>query len=75
MEETRVQFLGGEDSPGEENGYPLQCSCLENSHKQKSLAGYTPQRGAKNQTGLSMQRKKGVENTPLFPLKFQWLSF
>ena len=26
-----VQSLGWEDSSGEENGYPLQCSCLENS--------------------------------------------
>ena len=27
--------------PGEENGYPLQYSCLEN-HGQRSLAGYSP---------------------------------
>ena len=25
-------------SPGEENGYPLQCSCLENPRGQRSLA-------------------------------------
>ena len=31
MQETRVQSLGQEDSPGEGNGYPLQYSCLENS--------------------------------------------
>ena len=31
MQETRVQFLGWEKSPGEENGNPLQYSCLENS--------------------------------------------
>ena len=31
MQETRVQSWGQEDSPGEGNGYPLQCSCLENS--------------------------------------------
>ena len=30
MQETRVQSLGWEDSPGEGNGYPLQYSCLEN---------------------------------------------
>ena len=30
MLETRVQFLGQEDSPGERNGNPLQYSCLEN---------------------------------------------
>ena len=27
MQETQVPFLG---SPGEGNGYPLQCSCQEN---------------------------------------------
>ena len=27
-------------SPGEGNGNPLQCSCLGNSHGQRSLAGY-----------------------------------
>ena len=31
MQETQVQFLGQEDSPGERNGNPLQYSCLENS--------------------------------------------
>ena len=31
MQETEVQSLGLEDSPGEGNGYPLQYSCLENS--------------------------------------------
>ena len=30
MQETWVQFLGQEDSPGEGNGNPLQYSCLEN---------------------------------------------
>ena len=29
---------------GEGIGYPLQYSCLENSHGQKSLAGYSPLR-------------------------------
>ena len=29
-----------ERSPGEGNGYPVQYSCLENSHGQRSLAGY-----------------------------------
>ena len=28
-------------SPGEEHGNPLQYSCLENPHGQKSLAGYS----------------------------------
>ena len=30
MQETRLWSLVGEDSPGEENGNPLQYSCLEN---------------------------------------------
>ena len=30
MQETWVQSLGWEDSPGEGNGNPLQYSCLEN---------------------------------------------
>ena len=28
--------------PGEGNGKPLQYSCLENPHGQRSLAGYSP---------------------------------
>ena len=28
--------------PGEGNGYPLQYSCLENPHGQRSLAAYSP---------------------------------
>ena len=31
MQETQVQSLGGEDSPGEGNENPLQYSCLEKS--------------------------------------------
>ena len=31
MQETQVQSLSWEDSPGEGNGNPLQYSCLENS--------------------------------------------
>ena len=34
-------------------GYPLQYSCLENPHGQRSLAGYTVHRVAKSQTQLS----------------------
>ena len=32
-------------SPGGGHGNPLQWSCLENSHGQKSLAGYSPWNG------------------------------
>ena len=33
---------GSGRSPGGEHDNPLQYSCLENPHGQKSLAGYTP---------------------------------
>ena len=33
---------GLERSPGGEHGNPLQYSCLENPHGQRSLAGYSP---------------------------------
>ena len=39
-------------SPGEGNGTPLQYSCLENPHGQRSLAGYSPW-GRKSQTQLN----------------------
>ena len=35
-------ILGLGKSPGEENGYQLQYSCLENPHGQRTLAGYNP---------------------------------
>ena len=42
MWETPVWFLGQEDSSGGGCGNPLQCSCLENPHGQRSLVGYAP---------------------------------
>ena len=46
-----VPSLGREGSPGEGNGNPLQHSCLENPHGQRSLAA-TVHGVAKSQTGL-----------------------
>ena len=37
-----VVISGSGGSPGEGNGNPLQYSCLESPHGQKSLAGYRP---------------------------------
>ena len=43
MQETPVQFLGWEDSPGEGNGIPATPVFLPGkSHGQRSLAGYSP---------------------------------
>ena len=49
MWETWVQALGQEASPGEGNGSPLQYSCLENPHGQRSLT-VTVHGVAKSQT-------------------------
>ena len=35
-------ITGSGRSPGEENGNPLQYSCLENPHGRRSLVGYSP---------------------------------
>ena len=40
--ETWVRSLGWEDLLEEGMAIPLQYSCLENPHGQKSLAGYSP---------------------------------
>ena len=40
-------------SPGGRNRYPLQCSCLGESHRQRSQAGYSPW-GQKSGTRLSL---------------------
>ena len=42
MPETLGSVPGSGRSPGEGNGKPLQYSCLENSHGQRSLGGYSP---------------------------------
>ena len=42
MQETWIWSLGWEDSPGEGHSNPLQYSCVENPHVQRSLAGYSP---------------------------------
>ena len=52
MQETRVQFPGLGRCPEGGHGNPLQYSCLENPHGQRSLAGYSPW-VARSQTRLS----------------------
>ena len=41
MQETQVQFLGWEDPLEEGMEHPLQYSCLENPHGQRSPTGYS----------------------------------
>ena len=52
MQETWVQFLGWEDSPGEGKGYPLQYSGLENPMDGEAWRT-TVHRVAKSRTRLS----------------------
>ena len=51
-QETQVQSLGGEDPLEEENGNPLQYSCLENPMG-RGAWWTTVERVAKSQTQLS----------------------
>ena len=45
MWETFVRSLGCEEDPLEEDGHPLQYTCLKNPHGWGRLAGYSPQGG------------------------------
>ena len=55
MQETWVQSLGQEDSPGEGHGNPLQCSCLGNPRDRR--AWWATVHGiAKSRTRLSNTR-------------------
>ena len=49
---------GSGRSPGEGNGNPLQYSCLENPHGQRSLVGYSPwgHKGVRNDLGLNSNK-------------------
>ena len=52
MQETQVSIPGSGRSPGEENGYPFQYSCLENSMDRETWQA-TDHRVIKNLTQLS----------------------
>ena len=62
MWETWVGSLGREDSPGEGNGNPLQCSCLENA-MDGGTWGATVHRVAKSWTRLSDFTSRHVKIT------------
>ena len=77
MQETWVQSLGWEDSPGGGHGNPLQDSCLENPHGKKSLVGYSSW-GSQSQTRLkriSSSSRLGLQRPPIkFPMLYSRLS-
>ena len=65
MQETQVQSLGQDRSPGERNGNPLQYSCLENSMDKGG--GWAIVHGvARSRTLLSNCHSQGSIQTGLF---------
>ena len=68
-------ILGFEISPGGGNGSLLQCSCLEKSHGQRSLAGYSPW-GCKESDMTEWLSLPACIILPLsFPKAFAWHVF
>ena len=59
-------ILGLGRSPGEGYGNPLQYSCLENPHGQRSLAGYSPE-GLKE---LDAMKRLSTTHIYKYPLLF-----
>ena len=58
-------ILGWEDSPGAENGNPLEYFCLDNPHGERNLAGYSPWGCKESDT---TEQLSTVQYTPLsFP--------
>ena len=53
-------ILGPGRSPGEGSGNPLQYSCLENPHGQRSLAGYP---WGRKESDTTEQQQNGSEST------------
>jgi len=49
----KVLIPGLGTPPGGRHGNPLQYSCLENPHAQRSLVDYSPWGSQKSRTGLS----------------------
>ena len=58
---------GLQRSPGGGCGNPLQCSCLENPHGQRSLAGYSPRGRTASDTTERLSTGSSWEQQPLLP--------
>ena len=62
MQETQVQSLGQEDSPGGGHGNPLQYSCLENAMDrgawQATVHGITKSQTRLKQLNMHAQRNR-----------------
>ena len=56
------------NNPGEENGNPLQYSCLENIMDRESLAGYSPWNGKESDMSTNTALNKVTEKNLLSTL-------
>ena len=66
MLETWVLIPGLGRSPGGELGNPLQCSCLENPHRHRSLVGYIPWGRKELDTTERLSWRRKWQPTPVF---------
>ena len=57
-------------SPGGGHGNPLQCSCLENPHRQRNLAGYSPKGRNESDTIEQLSTAQGMEVTEIDRMVF-----
>ena len=58
---------GSGRSPGGRHGNPLQYSCLDNPHGQRSLAGYSPWGHKESDRTEQLNHNKKGELIPLMP--------
>ena len=54
-------------SPEEENGNPLQYSCFETPHGQRSLAGYSPWNHTESDMTECLSTARSISLTQLVP--------
>ena len=60
---------GSGKSPEGGHGSPLQCSCLENPHRQSSLVGYSPWGWKESNTTERLSKHTRLQNVTL------WVAF
>ena len=62
---------GSGRSPGEGNGNPLQCSCVENPYGQRSLLGYSPRGGKESDVTEELSTAQRWRDWALWPRRLK----
>ena len=75
MQKMGVRSLGREDPSEKEVANPLQCSCLENPHGQRSLVGHSPRVCKESDTTECLTLDKIQEITSQVKRERQHLGF